>query len=171
MPATTAILFWVMLLGIVLGYSIQTPLDSAYRQGMQAVWNRTREAHEQWVSDANAERNHWDEDRRQRQEQDRLEHEEHERKRHEIQWQGFQRHRCVRYGTREYTATLANVSLGFNAVDECLSKTMRINGRDMQPNHCDDPVGSLSSLVNVTYSIYRTGLLRESNWTLESRLQ
>ncbi|KAF8168690.1 hypothetical protein BJ912DRAFT_199085 [Pholiota molesta] len=139
MPATTAILFWVLLLGIVLGYSIQTPLDSAYRQGMQTVWNRTRAAHEQWVSDAKAERNHWDEDQRQRQEQDRLKHEEHERQRHEIQWQGFQRHRCVRYGTREYTATLANVSLGFNAVDECLSKTMRINGRDMRPNHCDDP--------------------------------
>ncbi|KAF8188114.1 hypothetical protein BJ912DRAFT_969237 [Pholiota molesta] len=138
--------WFIMFLCIVLGYSIQTPLDSAYRQGIQAVWNQTREAHEQWVSDAKAERNHWDEDRRQRQEQDRLEHEEHERKRHEIQWQGFERHRCTRYGTREYTATLSNVPLGFNAVDECSEKTIWINGRDVRPNRCEDP-GSCGKVI------------------------
>ncbi|KAF9477153.1 hypothetical protein BDN70DRAFT_995151 [Pholiota conissans] len=159
--------FWLVvgaLFFVILGYTIQTPLDSYYRQMTRETWKKeirmhlreerkTREAwrleqttHEHWVEGAQAEKSQWEEDRRRRDEQDQRDREEHERRRSEIQWQGLNRGRCIRYGTREYTSILANVPLGFNAVEECANKEHWFNGRDVRPSSCEDP-GTCGSVV------------------------
>ncbi|KJA22193.1 hypothetical protein HYPSUDRAFT_41372 [Hypholoma sublateritium FD-334 SS-4] len=120
-----------ILVGILIGYMLQTPLDSIYRESQRSQWAIDKQNHtdeqqkwQKWVSDRDAEQRRWDEELAQ--------------KRGQIEWQGLQRQKCVRYGTSEYTATLSHVPLGLNPVDECRSKSLRINGRDLLPTRCED---------------------------------
>ena len=86
----------------------------------------------------------------------RAKHEEHERQRHDdeikkregISWEGLAAARCLRYATREYTAVLAHVPLGFDALEECRKKTINIHGRDLLPSRCEDQVGDYTQRGN-----------------------
>ncbi|KAF8958098.1 hypothetical protein BDZ97DRAFT_70306 [Flammula alnicola] len=83
-------------------------------------------------------RKRWDQERKNKEDQERYEKDEESRKRRGIAWDGFQALGCLRYETRQYTATLVNVPLGFNAVDECQKKAIQIHGRDLFPSRCED---------------------------------
>jgi len=61
-------------------------------------------------------------------------------------WQGEQRvwltwdlhpGRCLRYATREYSATLSNIGIGLDGLHECKNKTLNIHGRDVLPAFCN----------------------------------
>lgn len=119
--------------GILIGYMVQTPIDFIYRERKRSEWALDKQNHideqqkwQKWVSDRDAEQRKW--------------HEELAQKRGQIEWQGLQRQKCVRYGTSEYTATLSHVPLGFNPMEECRSKSLQISGRDLLPTRCEDQV-------------------------------
>ena len=75
-------------------------------------------------------------------------HEDKIKKREGISWEGLAAARCSRYTTREYTAVLAHVPLGFDALEECRTKTINIHGRDLLPSHCEDQVGDYTQRNN-----------------------
>lgn len=84
----------------------------------------------------------WEERRARREEQERQREDDEIKKREGISWEGLAAARCSRYATREYTATLAHVPLGFDALAECRKKTINIHGRDLLPSRCEDQVGN-----------------------------
>jgi hypothetical protein len=84
----------------------------------------------------------WKERRARHEEEERQRHDDEIKKRKGISWEGLSAARCSRYATREYTAGLAHVPLGFDALEECRKKTINIHGRDLLPSHCDYQVGS-----------------------------
>ncbi|KAF4616443.1 hypothetical protein D9613_008228 [Agrocybe pediades] len=107
---------------------------------MRRIWSREINAHESlrlrmveestaWKTEKiarDAERAQWE--RKQRE------------GREGIAWEGMSRSdRCLRYGTREYSATLTHVPLGFDAMAECLRKPASINGQELLPTRCEDP--------------------------------
>jgi hypothetical protein len=61
-----------------------------------------------------------------------------------IAWEGLDAApQCLRYGTREYTSTLTNIPLGFDAIKECKNKPMYIHGKRLFPDRCEDGVCGL----------------------------
>ena len=48
--------------------------------------------------------------------------------------------RCLRYGTREYSAKLSHVSIGLDPLKECWKKSIDIHGRQILPSSCDTQV-------------------------------
>lgn len=93
------------------------------------------------------ERQRWEREDRQREERRRQE--EEERERAGLYWQDLVRpDRCLRYGTREYTAKLANLPAGYNAMKGCLETEAEINGVKMAPHHCEKVVVSLLQATN-----------------------
>ena len=74
-----------------------------------------------------------DHENRQRQEE--------EEKRALIVWQDLKAStQCLRHGTREYLATLAQVPLGMDPLKECWKKSIDIHGRQLFPSQCDTQV-------------------------------
>jgi len=78
------------------------------------------------------------------------EHEERERRKREREerqkmkffWMDIEATHCVRYGTRKYTARLANVPDGFeHRVEACEETELSINGKVKGPTRCEDRVG------------------------------
>ncbi|KAF4610122.1 hypothetical protein D9613_010403 [Agrocybe pediades] len=105
-----------------------------------AAWYREANAHERLRSHMLEESTAWKNEKIARD----AERAQWERKQKEgregIAWEGFVRSdRCLRYGTREYTATLTHVPLGFDAMAECMKKPAFINGRELLPTRCEDP--------------------------------
>ena len=85
-----------------------------------------------------AEREKWLRERTDHQNRERQEEEE---KRALIIWQNFKASTgCLRYGTREYTATLANVPHYMDPLQECWKKSIDIHGRSIFPSRCDTEV-------------------------------
>jgi hypothetical protein len=83
----------------------------------------------------------WKERRARHEEQERERQDDEIKKREGISWEWLAAARCSRYATREYTAVLAHVPLGFDALEECHKKTINIHGRDLLPSRCEDQVG------------------------------
>ena len=66
---------------------------------------------------------------------------EEEEKRALIVWDNLTpSNKCLRYGTREYSATLAHVPLGLDALKECWKKSIDIHGQQILPSRCDTQV-------------------------------
>ena len=115
----------------------------------------------------------WEDRRASREEQERQRHDDEATKKREgLSWEGLAPARCLRYATREYTAVLAHVPLGFDALAECRNKTVNIHGRDLLPSRCEDQVGSYTQGSPGIYSPYRVcrehvgELLDTGMWTL-----
>ena len=125
------------ILFMCLGYTLDSLIDSAYHTHRKAVRHR-------WALEVA------------KHQALRARHEEHERQRHDdeikkregISWEGLAAARCLRYATREYTAVLAHVPLGFDALEECRKKTINIHGRDLLPSRCEDKVGDYTQRDN-----------------------
>ena len=116
---------------------------------------------EQWRNER------WDHENRQLREE--------EEKRALIVWENLTpSNRCLRYGTREYSATLAHVPLGLDPLKECWKKSINIRGRQFFPSRCDTQV----CLFNSTFSYYRSflfsrecvGLLQATGSLISTRL-
>jgi hypothetical protein len=92
-------------------------------------WAREQEAHQ-------ADMEKWDREK-----------EEEKRKRDAISWSNLTpANQCLRYDTREYTATLSNVPLSYDARDECAQKVAYLNGKWVTPSYCGAQ-GQCSSVV------------------------
>ena len=114
----------------------------------------------------------WEDRRASREERERQRHDDEVTKRREgLSWEGLAPARCLRYATREYTAVLAHVPLGFDALAECRNKTVNIHGRDLLPSRCEDQVGSYTqgSPESTNHRVCRAHvgeLLDTGMWTL-----
>ena len=85
-----------------------------------------------------AERERW---RREIIDHENRQHQEEEEKRALIVWQDLKAStQCLRFGTREYSATLAQVPLGMDPLKECWKKSIEIHGRQLFPSRCDTQV-------------------------------
>lgn len=92
------------------------------------VWQKERQA-------MAVEREQW---RKERADHENRERQEEEEKRALIYWKDLKpSNRCLRYGTREYSATLAHVPIGMDPLKECWNKTIDIHGRQILPSRCD----------------------------------
>ncbi|KAF8157254.1 hypothetical protein B0H34DRAFT_798548 [Crassisporium funariophilum] len=86
-------------------------------------WNLDKQDHERMV-----------EEERQKRERER---QEQERNRAAIVWEHLTPSpKCLRYGTREYSATLAHVPVGLDPLEECRAKPVDIHGKKVYPDHC-----------------------------------
>jgi len=74
---------------------------------------------------------------------ERADHEDRQRREEEEQralivWENLTpSNKCLRYGTREYSATLFHVTLGLDPWKECWKKSIDIHGRQILPSRCD----------------------------------
>ena len=101
------------------------------RQALRDAWNLERKVidmeREQWTKEQ------VDHENRQ--------HREEEEKRALIVWENLTpSKKCLRYGTREYSATLAQVPFGLDPLKECRKKSINIHGRKILPSRCDTQV-------------------------------
>ena len=125
------------------------------------TWQKERADHSLERETAAAERERWRKDRdleskaaaaeREQWRKERIDHENRERQEEEqkralIVWENLQPSKCVRYGTREYSATLGNVPLGLDPLKECWNKGIDIHGRQILPSRCDTQVCSSQSV-------------------------
>ena len=94
-----------------------------------------------WNSERNAmvmERDRW---RKERSDHENRQHREEEEKRALIVWENLKpSNKCLRYGTREYSAELTHVPLGLDPLKECWKKSIDIHGRQILPSRCDTQV-------------------------------
>ncbi|PPQ94981.1 hypothetical protein CVT25_005379 [Psilocybe cyanescens] len=101
-------------------------------------WNTEVHDHEERRVKMHQERREWDREAKEKADEKRRREEEETRQRVSIEWSGLQPSHCLRYGVREYTATLTNVPVGFNAINECHIKPIEIHGREWAPTSCED---------------------------------
>ena len=88
-----------------------------------------RERHEREAIEA--EREQW---RKERTDHENRERQKEEEERALIVWQDLKASTgCLRYGTREYSATLAHVPHGMDPLKECWKKSIEIHGRQIFP--------------------------------------
>lgn len=94
------------------------------------------------------EREQW---RRERIDHENRQHQEEEEKRTLIVWQDLKvSTQYLRYGTKEYSATLAQVPFGMDPLKECWKKSIDIHGRQIFPSRCDTQV----CFCNLHYFIF-----------------
>ena len=104
----------------------------------RGTWQKERADHIREREAIAVEREHW---RRERADHENRERQEKEEKRALIVWQDLKTSSsCLQYGTREYSATLANVPLGMDPLKECWKKSIDIHGRQIFPSRCDTEV-------------------------------
>jgi hypothetical protein len=115
------------------------------RDRIRREWEAEERAHQVmrdfWNSERQAIAAEREKLRRERTDHENRERQEEEEKRALIVWQDLKAStQCLRYGTREYTATLAQVSLGLDPLKECWKKSIDIHGRQVFPSRCDTQV-------------------------------
>ena len=132
------------------------------RQAMvieRAAWQRERAAHNLERESVEAERERW---RREREDHESRERREEEEKRGLLVWKDLKAStQCLRYGTREYSATLANVARGLDPVKECWNKSVDIHGRQVFPSRCQTEVRFFIHVSILKLNIRRVFIYRE----------
>jgi len=102
------------------------------------AWQKERADHRLEREALAVEREHWIKERADHENRER---QEEEGKRALMVWQDLKpSSRCLRYGTREYSATLAQVSPGLDPLKECWKKSIDIHGQQMLPSRCETQV-------------------------------
>lgn len=104
-----------------------------------------------WNLERNAmvmEREQW---RKEREDHENRQRREEEEKRALIVWDNLTpSDKCLRYGTREYSATLAQVPIGLDPLEECWKKSIDVHGRQILPSRCDTQVCLFN--IHLSYS-------------------
>ena len=104
----------------------------------RGTWQKERADHILEREAVAAEREQW---RRERADRENREREDEEGKRALIVWQDLKAStQCLRYGTREYSASLTQVPFGMDPLKECWKKSIEIHGRQIFPSRCDTQV-------------------------------
>jgi hypothetical protein len=132
--------FLYLLVALLVGYNLNSLINSAYYETIRQAWALEAAKHHALRVQMNHDVAVWEEKRARYEEQERQRHDDEVKKREGISWEGLAAARCSRYKTREYSAVLAHVPLGFDALEECRKKTINIHGRDLLPSRCEDQV-------------------------------
>ena len=146
------------------------------RQAMvveRGTWQKERVDHILEREAIAAEREQW---RKERVDHENRQRQEEEEKRALIVWENLPpSNKCLRYGTRGYSATLAHVPLGMDPLKECWKKSIDIHGRQNFPSRCDDEVRSFFGKFSLSnfqvFSLSISGNLRGCYGPLGCRLQ
>ncbi|KDR67777.1 hypothetical protein GALMADRAFT_257615 [Galerina marginata CBS 339.88] len=136
-------LVFVFLATFATGFISNELIASRQHESLRRQWADTEG---KWKSDLTFmenERSRWANERAAQKEQEanqrKAQKEKETSQRSRIAWVGLDAdQQCLRYGTREYTATLANVPLGFDAISECQKKPIIIHGKPWFPDRCED---------------------------------
>ncbi|KAJ7286547.1 hypothetical protein C8J57DRAFT_1287962 [Mycena rebaudengoi] len=107
------------------------------RQELIAMREQLVQEREEWTRSREAEER-VEEDRRR--EEERLKREAEKRTRAGFYWEDLHGDvRCLRHGARQYSARVANVPAGYNAVQACMETAVEIHGlKLLSPNYCED---------------------------------
>lgn len=124
------------------GYNLHPIINAGYYEVTRQMWDREVAKHQALRVQMHHDEAVWEERRARHEEQERQRRDDEIMKREGISWEGLAAARCSRYATREYTAVLAHVPLGFDAIEECRKKTVNIHGRDLLPSRCEDQVSN-----------------------------
>jgi len=102
-------------------------------------WREESEARQQqWKLEEDERKTRWAAEDRSRHQTEEVERARLDQLRQSLSWTDFHgESRCLRYGVREYMATLGNVPRDLDPISECQAKTVWINGRDIVPHHCE----------------------------------
>lgn len=95
-----------------------------------------------------------DEERRHREEEKRRRREREDRARKGMIWENVQpSFHCLKYGSREYTATIRNVPVGFDPLEECRKKPINIRGEQFYADRCTvSEEVFIQSIVAISFS-------------------
>jgi len=108
-------------------------LEHIHRQ-QQERWKKDEIAHGKLIREWAQER-----DAHEREIKEREAREEEERQRLNLFWVNEESHGCTTYGTREYTAWLANVPSGYRRrVEACKATPLEVHGLSYLPHTCKD---------------------------------
>ena len=159
--------FFILVAIFLFSASFVTPLSTKQtHEKLRREWEAEERAHQvmrdAWDSELQAlvvERGTWQKERadhilereaiaaereqlrKDRADQENWQLQEEDEKRALIVWQDLKAsNECLRYGTREYSATLAHVPLGMDPLKECRKKSIDIHGRQIFPSRCDTEV-------------------------------
>ncbi|KAF8955226.1 hypothetical protein BDZ97DRAFT_1859084 [Flammula alnicola] len=104
----------------------------------KSEWAAMEKERRAWAREQEEHARRADEERQEEEKREREERDEEARQRDGMSWAGLEPNHCLRYGVKEYTATLTHVPLGFNAIEECHKKSIEIHGRQWLPSLCED---------------------------------
>jgi hypothetical protein len=113
-------------------------------KGKLDEWNQKND---EWLRKEQNWEREWNEMmRRKREETERVEREKRDRERMNLYWEDIQGgDQCIAHKTREYTARLANLGPGIDALDACRATSLTIHGVTYStPTHCEDRVSNIS---------------------------
>ena len=127
--------------------TIQAHWHNKIRREWEAEEREHQALRDAWNAELKAmvmEREQW---RKERADHENRRQREEEEKRALIVWDNLTpSNKCLRYGTREYSATLAHIPLGLDPLKECWKKSIDIHGRQILPSRCDTQVCLFLSL-------------------------
>ncbi|KAI6103023.1 hypothetical protein F5141DRAFT_244997 [Pisolithus sp. B1] len=126
------------------------------QENLRHEWRREEEEQrhkrEEWKWEEEEQRHKredwkWEEEERKyKREEWKREAEEHDREKRERQrmgmfWDQVEAQRCTTYGTREYTAYLANLPIDYpHRIEACRETMLEIHGKSYFPKRCEDQV-------------------------------
>jgi len=158
-PSFVALLTFVIAVGLCMSTMPVTycndPADPQVRERSREEWSKEFLEHEKHVAEREVVKARWAwEDERhavrlREWEQERIQHElklkerarreEEERKRLDLFWGRVETHQCKTYGTREYTAVLMNLPMGWDQrVKACKATPLEVHGVTHMPTSCED---------------------------------
>ncbi|KAH0826282.1 hypothetical protein J3R83DRAFT_5755 [Lanmaoa asiatica] len=156
-----ALLTFVITIGLCMSTMPVTycndPADPQVRERICEEWSKEFFEHEKQVAEREVVKARWAwEDERhatlvREWEEERIQHEremkeharleEEERMRLNLFWGRVEAHQCKTYGTREYTAVLMNLPMGWGRrVEACKATPLEIHGVTQMPKSCEDRV-------------------------------
>ncbi|KAI6135287.1 hypothetical protein EDD17DRAFT_1761332 [Pisolithus thermaeus] len=118
----------------------QCPLSPKARDQIRGEWQKEVFVQENL-------RHEWqreEEERKYKREEWKREAEEHDREKRERQrmgmfWDQVEAQRCTTYGTREYTAYLANLPIDYpHWIEACKETMLEVHGKSYFPKRCED---------------------------------
>ena len=149
-PGIMFFLVCFIVMGAILGYMAHVPLNLALHDRLQHQWanevKRWEIAREAWEVEARRhveQKQRFEQEQQEMERQERKQREEEDRMRNSITWTGLEPGSCLRYGMKEYIATLSRVPLGFDSIEECQKKPIGIHGRQWYPSRCEDQVSKV----------------------------
>ncbi|KAI6160302.1 hypothetical protein EDD17DRAFT_830493 [Pisolithus thermaeus] len=149
---------WILVAAFILGLPIlfetsahlrnQCPLSPEARDRMRGEWQKEVLVQEnlrhEWQREEEERRHKREEWQREVEEREHLERERRDQEKRERQkmdmfWDQVKVHHCTTYGTREYTAYLANLPIDYpQRVEACKETQLEIHGKSYFPKHCED---------------------------------
>ncbi|KAI6019535.1 hypothetical protein BKA83DRAFT_4307353 [Pisolithus microcarpus] len=149
---------WILVAALILGLPLffetsthlanQCPLSYEARDRMRGGWQKEVHVQEnlrrEWQREEEEQRHKreewkWEVEEHERLERERRDQEKRKRQKMDMFWDQVEAHHCTTYGTKGYTAYLANLPIDYpNRIEACKETKLEIHGGSYFPKHCED---------------------------------